>query len=191
MERLVVNWKGAAVAGLLGLAAAGGWGRGRWGAPSGPAPLGTLSNQFWRLQEHNAEASDFVVYEHEWEMDGTRLNWQGEDHVKQIAARLHAGVHYPVLVERCRHARRQSDRYKYPVHLNPQLDMRRREVIVQALTTFGIAEADQRVVVSPALTEGLTSPEAERAYLRGLNMDTYGTGFGGGSGGGRFGGFGF
>ena len=186
----------AAAAGILALASTS-WGHdhrfvsGHVGGSGGPAPVGTLSNQIWRMQEHNAEASDFVIYEHEFMMDGTRLNYAGEDHVKQIAARIRGGHGFPVLIERSRHTVWKSDTYKFPVHLNPKLDMLRREVVVQALLRMGIENAEEAVVVSPALTDGFTSPEAERAYFRGINPN-WGNGGYGGRGMGRVsGGFGF
>jgi hypothetical protein len=187
------------------------------GGPNAPIAPGALSHDIFRMQEHNAEAADFIIYEHEFRVEpcarvtdpnfndnysrkaainpcddtlvggDVRLNYAGEDHVKQIAARLQSGAPFPVLIERSRHSRRLGDTYKLPVHLNPQLDMRRREVIVHALTAFGIQNAEDVVVVSPSFVEGFTSGEAERSYLRGINP--YG-GIGSSGGRGRAG-FGF
>lgn len=157
------------------------------GGASPHGPLGTLSDPMWQVQEDNAEPSKFVVYQHEWQLNTTRLNTDGEDHVRQIAARLSAGQNFPVLVERSRTSPRETTEYKYPVHVNPELDMKRREVIVQALTSMGVSDASQRTIVSPALTRGFTDAEAERAYMRSMyNFNSYGGGFGGGG----FGGFG-
>ena len=186
-------WKNA-LTGMFAVASmAGGWGNmsrphGIHGpVPPPPMPNGTLSSQIWRMQENNAEASDFVVHEHEFYLGGTRMNYAGEDHVKQIAARLLAGQQFPVIIERSRHSVRPTDEYRYPVHLNPALDMARREVIVQALLAMGLPDAEQRVVVAPALTPGYTGNEAQAAYLRGLQGNFGGGGFGGGG----FGGGGF
>jgi hypothetical protein len=164
--------------------------------PPPPAPVGALSAQIFQMQERNAEASDFVIYEHEFQMYSTRLNYAGEDHVKQIAARIHAGMQFPVLVERSQHSVNPNDKYKYPVHLNPELDLRRREVIVQILVTLGVPDAEQRVVISPSLTAGYEASEAINAYLQGIQnfgfggTGGYGGGFGG-FGGGFFGGWAF
>ena len=165
-----------------------------------PPPQGTLSDPIWIAQAENAEPSKFVLYQHEFTYNQARLNWAGEDHLKQIAARLHAGQNYPVLVERSTTSKVEATEYKYPVHPNPQLDMQRRAVIVQALTSLGIPDAEQRVVVSPALVRGQEDLEAERAYSRsfgfGGGYGGFGGGFGGfgggigGMGGGGFGGFG-
>jgi uncharacterized membrane protein YgcG len=146
-------------------------------------PLGTLSDHIWQLQETNAEASDFVVYQHEFKLNQARLNMAGEDHVKQIAERLLAGQDFPVIVERGMTTARENTKYKYPVHPNPELDMQRREVLVYALVTLGVADAEQRVVVAPALTPGFKATEAAGSYLRGMSG-----GGGGGGGGGGFGG---
>jgi hypothetical protein len=76
--------------------------------------------------------------------------------------------------------------YKYPVHPNPKLDMARREVVVRAMSALGVPDADQRVVVSPALTAGMSSSEAEAAYqagMQGINSNASGMGLGGGFGG--------
>lgn len=157
-----------------------------------PAPVGSANAEFWRAQERNAEASDFVIHEHEFVMGGVRMNYAGEDHVKQIAARLLAGSEFPVLVERSRHSVDPNSTYRYPVHLNPQLDMARREVVVAALLAMGVADAEQRVVVSPALATPYTGNEAQAAYLQGLRAGYGGAGGrGGGFGGGGFGGGGF
>jgi hypothetical protein len=157
-----------------------------------PTPLGTLSDPIWQQQEVNAEASDFVVHEHEFRGNSARLNAAGEQHVLQIAARLRdCDAPFPVLIEPSSLSVRPEDRYGYPVHNDPALDLRRRALIVHSLTELGVPDAEQRVVVSPALTPGFQQFEAERAYHRGFGWfgGARGLGFGGGWGGG-FGGFG-
>jgi len=154
-----------------------------------PAPIGTISDAVWQQQEENAEASDFVVYQHEWIGNSTRLNAAGKEHVKQIAAR--AAEHpFPVLVERSNMSSVVDSRHGFPVNGHEDLDAQRRELIVHALSEMGVAEADSRVIVSPALTPGFEDFEGERAYNRGFS-DYQGFGIGGiGSGFGSFGGFG-
>lgn len=164
-----------------------------YNAPSVEPPLGTISDPIWQAQEDNAEPSKFVVYQHEWDLNTLRLNTGGEDHVKQIAARLISGQNFPVLVERSDTTIREYTEFKYPVHPNRELDLARRAIIVQSLVAMGITDAEQRVIVSPALTPGFTEGEAERAYIRGMHNNMWGGGFGGGFGGsfgGGFGGFG-
>jgi hypothetical protein len=78
--------------------------------------------------------------------------------------------------------------YGYPVNENPTLDMQRQRAVVAVLSSLGVPDASQRVVVAPALAEGLTSNEAEAAYIRGFQPNSTSGAFGGGFGG--FGGFG-
>ena len=54
--------------------------------PPPPARLGTISDQYWTQQETNGEAWKSIIFQHEFKRNGVRLNWAGEDHVKQIAA---------------------------------------------------------------------------------------------------------
>jgi uncharacterized membrane protein YgcG len=150
-----------------------------------PAPQGALTDPIWIAQEENAEPSKFVLYQHEFVYNTARFNWAGEDHIKQIAARLHAGQNYPVLIERSTTSKVAGTEYKYPVNPSPELDMQRRAVTVQVLLAMGIPDAEQRVVVSPALVRGQEDLEAERSYGRSFG---YGGGMGGFGGG--FGGFG-
>ena len=51
-------------------------------------PLGSLVDPIWQNQEANAEASQFTVYQHEFDLNSDRLNMAGMDHVRQIAARI-------------------------------------------------------------------------------------------------------
>jgi hypothetical protein len=143
-------------------------------------PLGTISDPVWQQQESNAEASDFVIHEHEWTGNSTDLNHAGMDHVKQIAVRAPM-VPFPILIEQSSMTARPGTEYQFPVHNNEDLDMLRRELVVQALLEFGVLDAESRVVVSPALTPGFESFEGERAYN--IEFGLYGRGFGGGGGG--------
>ena len=154
-----------------------------------PPPLGSMTvDPFFQKQEEHGEASDFVVYEHEFMGDTNRLNTAGEDHLRQIAARL-GDVPYPVIVEESSLASRCETKHKFPVHNDPQLDMQRREVVARALELMGAPDANSRVVVGPALTPGFRQFEATRAYNEGIIG--FGGGGGGGFGGGGFGGGGF
>jgi hypothetical protein len=162
-----------------------------------PRPLGTLSDPIWQKQEHNAEASDFVVHEHEFTANTARLNAAGEDHVKQIAYRItkQPTLPYPIIIEPSSMSPRPGDKYGFAVHNDPTLDMNRRQVVVTSLQALGLTDAEQKVVVSPALTPGFQSFEGERAYGHGFSGqgNGFGGGFGGAGGGfgGGFGGGGF
>lgn len=166
-----------------------------------PRPLGTQLDEILEAQELNAEASKYVIYEHEFKLPeytddgvtgGWRLNEFGEDHVKQIAANLNRGDHFPVVIERSRISPDPESRFKFAIHYNEDLDLRRRAVIVAALHTMGVVDAEERVVIAPAFAEGVSAQEAMRAYTRSQGRGGRG-GFGGGGvgGGGGLGGFGF
>jgi hypothetical protein len=160
-----------------------------------------LTDPIWRTQEVNAEAAKFTFYEHEFEyeqehgMNRVHLNLNGQDHLKQVAARICGGTPYPVVIERSRTSVYPYHKYHYPVHPNAELDERRRAVLIRGLKALGVPDAESRVVVSPPFPEGLPGPQAERAYYR-TTMGAMGGGFGGfgggfgGLGGGGFGGFG-
>ena len=139
--------------------------------PPPVAPVGTDSDPIWQSQEARAEASDFVVYQHEFGYQNAELNKCGMNHILQIAARLKYCPHLPVIV-----------------------DLRRREIVVLALQELGIPNAEKRVVVAPALAAEANAIEATQAYNQGLSgAGFFGGGFGGGFGGfgGSFGGGGF
>ena len=168
--------------------------------PSTPEPLGTYVDEPFRIQEENAEASKYVIYQHEFKLNrsddddilsGLRLNEEGEDHVRRIAENLRNSspyaAPYTVIVERSRTSERVDTRFGYPVHYNAQLDNRRRSVVVSALVAMGIENADELVVVAPAFAVGITGREAERAYRQGMRFSGGGLGGGGNFGGGGFG----
>jgi hypothetical protein len=132
-------------------------------------PLGTLSDDLWRRQEIEAAASDFVICEHEFASpESVQLNVGGQDHLKAIAARLQAGAPMPVVIERSMSSVRPDSTYHYPVNPNPELDMCRRNAVARALQSMGVGNAEQCVVVAPALAEGYTGVESARAYDNGM-----------------------
>ena len=155
-----------------------------------PHPLGTISDPVWQQQETNAEASDFVIHEHEWNGNTVELNLAGKDHIKQIAARA-ASTPFPILVERSTMSIDPNSRFKYPVNNDEKLDRERRDLLIAALNGMGVYDADDRVVVSPALTPGYTGFQAQGAYYRGMSIRSNGGGGGAGGGGGGAGGGGF
>lgn len=161
--------------------------------PAPPKPLGAEVDQINQMQEENAEASKFVIYQHEFELNtersaGWRLNYAGEDHVKQIAANISTGVDLPIVIERSTTSIKPGTEYEYPIHLNDELDDKRRRVIVAVLLALGVSDAEQRVLIAPAFAEGQNAAEAAAAYSSGHSRNNRG-GFGGGFGGGGIGGF--
>jgi len=137
-----------------------------------PFPLGQVTDSFWETQQTNAEASDFIFYDHEFEGDTDALTHAGKKHLLQVAMRM-MHVPFPVVVEQSVHNR------------EPDLDRWRRQTIINELMQLGVDCADQRVVISPALARGITAQEGEAAYYRTFTGEK--GDFGGGAGR-RFGG---
>ena len=135
--------------------------------PTDPLPLGASSDQAWKLQEANAEASDLVIHEHEFQGNTSKLNSLGESHVRQVAARM-GETGFPVIIETSSMSKRDSDAHGFPVHNDQALDQRRREVIVHTLIELGAKDVENKVVVGPALTPGYEQFEAEAAYYQSL-----------------------
>jgi hypothetical protein len=116
-------------------------------------PLGTITDSMWKIQETHGEAADFIVWQHEFELNGLRINRAGEDHIKKIAVRIHQGEDtFPVIIERSMTSPQEGTKYEYPIHRNRELDLRRREVVVRVLENMGIADAESRVIVAPTWT---------------------------------------
>lgn len=159
-----------------------GFGRGRRRGYQGPGadrpfPVGQVSDSFWETQQTNAEAADFVFYDHEFRFDTksrrdtAELTPGGKKHLEQIALRLEH-VPFPVVIEESPHNGR------------PELDQQRRQTVVEQLGRIGLPNSEERVVVANAFAEGFTGIEGENSYYNNL-----GGGFGGGAGR-RFGGYG-
>ena len=137
-----------------------------------PFPVGQVSDSFWETQQTNAEAADFIFYDHEFRGNTAELAPGAKKHLEQVALRLEH-VPFPVVIEESPHDAR------------PDLDLARRTTIVEQLARLGVVNSEERVVVANAFPEGYTSQEAEAAYYGGVLTN----GFGGGTGR-RFGGYG-
>lgn len=162
---------------LLALAAAPGccWGGRRSGPPyDRPYPLGQVSDSFWETQQTNAEAADFIFYEHEFERDTANLAPGAKAKLMQVALRWEH-VPFPVVVE------------QVAGQGNSRLDDQRRQAVIEQLTRLGVEQAETRVVTASALAQGISAVEGERAYYSTLYNNQQGFG---GAGAGRFGGFG-
>ncbi|WP_419189214.1 hypothetical protein [Stieleria marina] len=99
---------------------------------------------------------------------GIRLTPSGEDHIKEIADFLSNSqqydAHYYAVVERSETSKRWATRHHYPVHRNPELDAMRRLVVVTALESLGVENADELVVIAPAFPTGMNATEAASAF---------------------------
>ncbi len=138
-----------------------------------PFPLGQVTDAHWETQQTNAEAADFILYDHEFVGNTAKLTPKGQKHLVQIALRLEH-VPFPIVVE-------QSPDGRYP-----QLDTQRREAVLGYLTQMGYdrQRIENRVIIAPAYAEGLRAVEGEAAYY-----STFSGQFEGGTGR-RYGGYG-
>lgn len=137
-------------------------------------PLGSVVRSHYQVMQTNGEASDFIIYRHEFVGSTAELTSDGKDHILEIAARMRS-TPFPVLIERTEN---NSD---------PELDAHRRALIAQILTDFGNPDANQRTIVAPAYSRAFNSRESEVDYYQFLS--TRG-GLGNLNNAGNFGGFG-
>jgi hypothetical protein len=137
-----------------------------------PFPVGQVTDAFWETQQTNAEAADFIFYDHEFRGNTAELAPGAKKHLEQVALRLEH-VPFPVVVEQSPHDKQ------------PEVDQARRRTIIEQLARLGVTSVEERVVVANAFPEGLTAQEAEASYYGGVLTG----GFGGGTGR-RFGGYG-
>ena len=138
-----------------------------------PFPFGQVSDAIWETQQTNAEASDFVFYDHEFEGNTPELSPGGKKKLAQVALRLEH-VPFPVVIE------------ESPQRRRPKLDAARRDEVVAQLTRLGVDDVAGRVVIASALAEGITAMEGEQAYYQTVN-NNFAEGGGAGR---RFGGLG-
>lgn len=171
----------------------------------GPRPFGSVVDAFNNIQETNAEASDFVIYQHEWIGATSQLGSAGQDHIKEIARRLSA-TPFPVLVEPSaprpfddreyleqdftafsREKREimeldRTRRFTLDAERRSELDEARRQEVALFLNALGYPFANERVFLSYPLASGLSPAQS----LRNFNFaaSPFGAGGSGGFGGG-------
>lgn len=135
-----------------------------------PMPLGAVTDAFWETQQTNAEAADFIFYDHEFVGDTPQLAPGAKKHLEQVALRLEH-VPFPIVIEQSLYNSR------------PQLDRARRQMVVEQLARLGVQNAEGRVVIANGFAEGVPAVQAEQSYYRTLGGRS-------GFGGNRFGGTG-
>ena len=116
-----------------------------------PFPLGQVTDAHWDTQMTNGQASSFVFYDHEFIGDTTKLNVAGQKHLIQVAVRL-KHVPFPIVIE------------ETPNRKNPNLDKARRQLVIDRFGELGLHDLECRVIIAPAITEGLTGRQAEEVY---------------------------
>lgn len=119
-------------------------------------PLGSVNRAHYHTMETNAEAADFILHRNEFVGDTAELTPYGKDHILEIAARARCAP-FPILVERSEN------------NSSPAVDDHRRTIIAQVLLDHGVADAQQRTIISPAYGKGLTAQEAESDYNQYVN----------------------
>ncbi|MEX0866836.1 MAG: hypothetical protein WD030_05720 [Pirellulales bacterium] len=139
-----------------------------------PFPVGQATDAFWETQQTNAEAADFVFYDHEFVGDTAELAPGAKKKLMAVALRLEH-VPFPITIEESLHNAR------------PQLDLARRRTVVEQLARLGIPQAENRVVIASAFAEGITAVEGEANYYQVISGNIY---EGGRGAGGAYGGFG-
>ena len=146
-------------------------------------PVGAIERAHFHQMQTNAEAADFILYQHDFVGETAELTPDGKDKVLEIAARMRSAP-FPVLVERTWN------------NADPERDSYRRELVALILTEKGNPDANNRTFVSPAYGPGKQSLEAAPEYYlntyvtSGNNNNNGGGGGGGGGFGGGGGGFG-
>src|SRR6476620_11868323 len=142
-----------------------------------PFPLGQVTDAHWETQQTNAEAADFIFYDHEFRYDPTthqetaELAPRAKKKLEQVALRLEH-VPFAIVIEELP---RDHDAAKS--HQKKLVEEARRKTVVEQLNRMGVTNADERVVISNAFPEGFTGIEGERSYFNIISG-----GFGGGAG---------
>ena len=141
-----------------------------------PFPLGAVTDSHWETQQTNAEAAKFIFHDHEFVRDTAELAPSTKKHLMAVALRMEH-VPFPILIEETQYNR------------NPELDQKRRKMIVEQLGRLGVENAEGRVVIANSFAEGFSEMEGEQAYYSTLyggygGIGGRGRGFGNGYGGG-------
>lgn len=126
-----------------------------------PLAVGATTDAFWATQQTNAEAADFIFFDHEFEGNTAMLTSGAKKKLMSVALRLEH-VPFPIVIEESLHDRR------------PQLDVARLRTVVEQLARLGVEDAERRVIIAPAFAEGVSAVEGEAAYHRVLSGEAQG-----------------
>ena len=153
-----------------------------------PFPFGQVTDAHWETQQTNAEAADFIFYDHEFTGDTAALTPAGEKHLLQVALRL-PHVPFPVVIEETGNSSapnlgkfNNTENPKIDAERRTTIDIERRRAIIEKLVTLTQVDPRRmarRVVVASALAEGISSVEGEAAYYSTLTSDNTNAGAGG------------
>ena len=119
-----------------------------------PFPIGQVTYSFWETQQTNAEAADFIFYDHEFRGNTAELSPGAKKHLMQVALRLEH-VPFPVVIE-------ESPGSHSPAEIarRQEIDQARRQTIVEQLARecgmdLRVLDARQDVGWAAALPLGL------------------------------------
>jgi len=116
-------------------------------------------------RELHEQKFHFLVRTHEFERDSATLNPDGQEHVRQIAARLLDGQDVVVVVERSKGSVQAITDCEYRLHDDLPLDLQRGTVVFHALASLGIVDAERRVLVRHFDEKRPEQQQTEAAYL--------------------------
>jgi hypothetical protein len=158
-----------------------------------PAPPGTYVAA-WReahwagaLQQHR------VITRNEWFAGGDQLSPEGIQHINRITALMMETPNW-VVIETQPVQLERDETYEESLQRIERLQVRRRQVVVDALVQAGVVEADRWVIFAEDRSVGVRGIEAPQIFNRqfqGVGRGNRGAGGNNGFGGGGFGGGGF
>ncbi len=150
-----------------------------------PFPLGQVSDAFHEIQQTNAEAADFILYDYEFLGENGKeaiLNPKGREHMTQIARRL-PHVPFPIVIEM---TEKTNDVQKNQELLS--IDEKRRANVVMWLQKF--YEDDPRVSPEEIAGRVVIAPDFEYQFRADRVIENFDYSESNGSYGGYGGGFG-
>ena len=163
-----------------------------------PGPLGATIQPHLTSMIEGADASDFVVVQHEWVGTTAQLTQNGKDHLVEVARRLLDNP-FPVLIEpvALRFDERNFDRYRFAdlsrerreameiegaarqekaADYRARINSARRREVVRFLTEQNYPYAEQCVFVAYPYSPGISGMEGVRNYTQMLSQQNFGPG---------------
>lgn len=155
-----------------------------------PVKPGHYVNGWTDAMRCSAAAEQFVIARNAWFNGGPELGPEASDNMIQLAAKLNAGDDH-VLLEKEPVQPEYSETLAAATARTNQLDSQRRESVIAALQSAGVANADSRVHLSPIDelgSRGIGAPQVFNSLFSNGNRGGRQNGGGGQSQGGLGGG---
>ncbi|WP_220498006.1 hypothetical protein [Stieleria mannarensis] len=157
-----------------------------------PAPPGTYVSAWREAQWAGALQRHRVITRNEWFSGGDKLSPEGMKHLNAIAITMLESPNWVVIESQP--VRLESDEtYDEALKRVEQLQVRRRNAVVDGLARGGVADADRWVIFADDRSvgvRGVESPQIFNRQFQGIGGGNRGGGGRGGFGGGIGGGFG-